>query len=221
MGGGEITGAEAQLDGVTAPKQKRSALAFSRVKQAALDLMCDPDTVDFRLADVSRAAGVSIGSIYARVQGKAELVRLVQREELERLNAELDAIGAEAEGHPSLEAAADAMVRGYVRALAERADLLRYLAWVSTGDAEIRRQGRASEQAARGVFVRVLREACDRAGIAVADDDLAWCFQLVNGVLAHSLSLNTLRADQPVELENRDGIAGRLSVTIIAFLRRD
>jgi AcrR family transcriptional regulator len=56
------------------PLQRRSAESLERVLQAGLDVLTDIGFEGFTLLEVSRRAGVSIGSIYARVPSREALI---------------------------------------------------------------------------------------------------------------------------------------------------
>ncbi|MEA1652799.1 TetR/AcrR family transcriptional regulator [Nitrospirillum sp. BR 11164] len=60
------------------PKQNRSHASFERVLEAATALLQERGYEDFTLNEVSRRSGVSIGSIYGRVDSKDALIRTVQ-----------------------------------------------------------------------------------------------------------------------------------------------
>ena len=76
------------MRGVSEPKQQRSRDSFAKVRAAVLQLLHERGTGQFALAEVSARAEVSIGSIYGRVSSKAELLRVVQNQEFERLDVE-------------------------------------------------------------------------------------------------------------------------------------
>lgn len=63
---------------VQPPQQERSRASFERVLQAATSLLEEQGFDGFTLAEVSKRAGVSIGSIYARVKSKDDLFYVVQ-----------------------------------------------------------------------------------------------------------------------------------------------
>lgn len=65
-----------------APKQNRSHASFERVLDAATALLQERGYEDFTLNEVSRRSGVSIGSIYGRVDSKDALIRTVQTRSL-------------------------------------------------------------------------------------------------------------------------------------------
>ncbi len=60
------------------PQQERSRASFERVVEAATTLLAEEGYDGFTLAEVSRRAGVSIGSIYARVKSKDDLFLVIQ-----------------------------------------------------------------------------------------------------------------------------------------------
>ncbi|MEU9060268.1 TetR/AcrR family transcriptional regulator [Streptomyces sp. NPDC048430] len=82
--------------GIRAPKQERSQRSFDRVLDTTLELLAEKGYQGFALTEVSRRSGVSVGSIYTRVDGKDDLLRaaqirfqeqlLFEQEELTRLD---------------------------------------------------------------------------------------------------------------------------------------
>jgi AcrR family transcriptional regulator len=60
------------------PQQERSRASFERVLQAATSLLEEEGYDGFTLAEVSKRANVSIGSIYARVKSKDDLFYVIQ-----------------------------------------------------------------------------------------------------------------------------------------------
>ncbi len=63
---------------VSPPQQERSRASFERVLEAGTALLEEQGYEGFTLAEVSRRAGVSIGSIYARVKSKDDLFFVIQ-----------------------------------------------------------------------------------------------------------------------------------------------
>ena len=70
------------------PKQGRSRASFEKVIAAARTLMAESGYDGFTLADVVRASGVSIGSIYHRVSSKDDLLRVLHTRVLEEIEVE-------------------------------------------------------------------------------------------------------------------------------------
>ena len=63
---------------VQPPQQERSRASFERVIRAATELLEEEGYDGFTLAEVSKRANVSIGSIYARVKSKDDLFYVIQ-----------------------------------------------------------------------------------------------------------------------------------------------
>lgn len=74
------------------PQQARSRASLDRVLAAARDLLARNGYDGFTLLEVSQQAQVSIGSIYGRVTGKEDLIRLVHAAVVADLAAEEDAL---------------------------------------------------------------------------------------------------------------------------------
>lgn len=72
-----------------APLQGRSRESYERMMVAAERLLAERGDGDFTLSEVSRAAGVSIGSIYNRFENKDALLHAVQMRILVRVNGEM------------------------------------------------------------------------------------------------------------------------------------
>lgn len=77
-----------RADAGRAPKQDRSRASFERVIDAAMHMLRESGHADFTLSEVSRRSKVSIGSIYCRVDGKDELVRVLQQRAYEQMDRE-------------------------------------------------------------------------------------------------------------------------------------
>jgi AcrR family transcriptional regulator len=70
------------------PLQRRSRASFERVLEAATELLNEEGYQGFTLAEVSRRARVSIGSIYARVTSKDALFYAIHERVLELISEE-------------------------------------------------------------------------------------------------------------------------------------
>ncbi|AGZ34926.1 TetR/AcrR family transcriptional regulator [Pseudomonas sp. SWI6] len=73
---------------VRPPQQDRSRQSLEKVLTAARQLLCESLTADLTLIEVSKAAGVSIGSIYGRFKGKDDLLQVVFEDALEKMDLE-------------------------------------------------------------------------------------------------------------------------------------
>ncbi len=169
------------------PQQERSRASFERVIEAATALLAEEGYDGFTLAGVSRRAGVSIGSIYARVRSKDDLFLVIQ----DRFTA-----STESESwldHPERwsECSSDDLVRGIVIELGQgfqrNAPLLRVFMHRGIVDPVVadRSSRSVSELADR---VEALLLTC-RPEIAHPDPELAVdvAFRIVWGTLAHQI----------------------------------
>src|SRR4051812_29557160 len=88
------------------PKQERSRASFERAVDAAVALLVERRSDAFTLAEVAARGGVSIGSIYGRVDSKDDLLRAAHAREMARIAAEQERVfGAPAPAGESLHAA--------------------------------------------------------------------------------------------------------------------
>lgn len=99
-----------------APVQERSRESYERMMAAAEQLLGERGDGDFTLSEVSRAASVSIGSIYNRFENKEALLHAVQLRVLERVNREM---GERIAGAIGTYAGLDQLVQRLVDAIAE------------------------------------------------------------------------------------------------------
>ncbi|HEX8604196.1 MAG TPA: TetR/AcrR family transcriptional regulator [Pseudoduganella sp.] len=108
------------------PKQGRSRQSFERIIEATIELLRERAYDQITLAEICQRSGVSTGSLYGRVDGKDELLRVVQVRYLERLGEqfaeEAARIAAEAHG---LEQMVPAVVTGFGNLLRDNASVLR------------------------------------------------------------------------------------------------
>jgi AcrR family transcriptional regulator len=77
-----------EIQAIRPPQQRRSRASFDRVLDAGTELLQDKGWDGFTLAEVSRRAKVSIGSIYARVPSKDALLYTIYDRYQEVLRAE-------------------------------------------------------------------------------------------------------------------------------------
>ncbi len=85
---------------VRPPQQDRSRQSLEKVLAAARQLLCESPTADLTLNDVSKTAGVSIGSIYGRFKGKEDLLQVVFEDALEKMDLEWQNLMSELAARP-------------------------------------------------------------------------------------------------------------------------
>jgi AcrR family transcriptional regulator len=74
--------------GLRPPLQERSRASLERAVAAGTELLAEKGYDAFTLAEVSRRANVSIGSIYARVSSKENLIRLIHARAMDEMRDE-------------------------------------------------------------------------------------------------------------------------------------
>lgn len=99
-----IDRAAVDVDGVRPPRQERSRRTLDRITEAALALLAEHGPAGTTVQDIVRRAGSSVGSFYARFDGKEDLFRYLDervwreaRERWDRAVAEADPPGGDLE----------------------------------------------------------------------------------------------------------------------------
>src|SRR5512133_3665609 len=123
------------------PLQRRSQESLERVLQAGAELLLEVGYDGFTLQEVSRRAGVSIGSIYARAPSKEALVLAIYDREMARVSAANEKLRETAQldglkGRDLIIALVDLMARSTL----EHADILRVFMYRAMVDPEIFRR---------------------------------------------------------------------------------
>ena len=129
------------IPGVNRPLQARSAATYARILDAAEKLLRDRDLDALRIEDLIEEAGVSIGSFYARFDGKdAILGALLERyrDETEGFVRRRPSVGAR-----GLDAACRWFVAQRVRRFQRRRGMLRVLTLETRRRPELAAEARA------------------------------------------------------------------------------
>lgn len=172
------------------PKQARSRQSFEKTIEAALSLLQERGTDDFTLAEVSARSGVSIGSIYARFEGKDELIRVAHGRKMDDIDAvsthlfQALRIGSDA----GLEERTRAAVDVSIQILRRYADILRPFMLRATHDEAISRRGAASHFALAKHFSELLHAWPDGS---LQQADIDWSFNVIYSVVARRLGLGS------------------------------
>jgi AcrR family transcriptional regulator len=159
--------------GLRPPQQRRSRESLERVLRAGEELLSASGYDGFTIAEVSRSAKVSVGSVYGRFENKDALVYEIHRRMLERMRPSPD------EEERSIQAASALDLRGAVehaiRQLADATDaerpLLRTFMLRGAVDARIAGPGSEASQATGRHFKAILLARRDEIGHP--DPDLA------------------------------------------------
>jgi AcrR family transcriptional regulator len=172
------------------PKQARSRQSFEKTIEAALALLQERGNDEFTLADVSARSGVSIGSIYARFQGKDELLRVAHGRKMDDIDAVSTHLFEPLPTRPdaALESVAREAVDLIIDVLRRYADILRPFMLRATQDETIAQRGAASHAALAGHFADVLGKW---PGGFLGQAEIDWCFNVVYSVVARRLGLGS------------------------------
>lgn len=144
------------------PKQSRSRASLERLLRAAADLLIEKGYAEFTLQEVSKRANVSIGSIYNRFNSKENLIRQVQRNELEALEVDSAvAINMIRRQNLKLRQLVPAVIRQYGDILRKYQGILRPLMEISVVDEVVREIGKQHAWQNTEDFLKLLLECKD------------------------------------------------------------
>jgi AcrR family transcriptional regulator len=172
---------------VSPPQQERSRASFERVLEAGTSLLEEKGYEGFTLAEVSRRAGVSIGSIYARVKGKDDLFYVIQDRFMSRTEGQPGFTDVAAWEHLPTAEMILAAVREIGRVFQEDAPLLRVFMHRGIVDDAVNVRSSASVSHFSDSFEQLLLTRRDE--IAHPDPELAVdvAFRMAWGTLARQI----------------------------------
>nr|WP_179722864.1 TetR/AcrR family transcriptional regulator [Petropleomorpha daqingensis] len=204
---------------VREPKQERSRQSFEKALDAAVALMVERRSGAFTLAEVAERAGVSIGSMYGRVDSKDDLIRTVHAREMARIRNEQEEVFATAapadEDLPRL-------VRRIIVTTAEHlrrnAAVLAPLMVVGSQDPQVFAAGRPVYYGLVEAFCSALLTHRDEIRRADPDRAVVWSFDVVYSVVARHLGLGSA-PDFAVGLADWDQVLDDLTEIVTAFLQ--
>ncbi|QKJ20426.1 TetR/AcrR family transcriptional regulator [Microbacterium hominis] len=207
------------MNGVTEPKQQRSRDSFAKVRSAVLQLLQERGTGQFSLAEVSAVAGLSVGSIYGRVSSKAELLRAVQSEEFDRLDAHTEShVSSAAAGAETFEQATSAIVTVYAEILRKNRELLSPFFLLGIEDRAILDRGRQSGDAGQAVFVRALLAAAEEHDVELTEARADWAFEIFYSLCVRYLGLGVATTASPDSDYDWNELLRRLADTVHLIL---
>jgi AcrR family transcriptional regulator len=204
--------------GIRPPQQRRSRESLERVLKAGERVLEAKGYEGFTIAEVSRRAKVSVGSVYGRFESKEALIRAIHLRMMERLTGPEEELAA-APDDAALDLAR-VVARG-VHALADSMErerkLLRVFMIRGAVDPAISGPGSESSRAAGRAFQTAV--LARRGEIGHPDAELAAdiAFRMVYDVLARQVMHGpTFESDRPVAW---DALVGELIAAVLAYLR--
>jgi AcrR family transcriptional regulator len=199
------------------PQQERSRASFERVLAAGAQLLEERGYEAFTLAEVSRRAKVSIGSIYGRVESKEDLVRAIHARAMEELAGEhREAIGARNVARLSTVALIGEAVREFSEPIRKHARLLSVFMHRGAVDDVIAASGSLSSRETGDRFKELILSRRDE--IVHPDPELAVdvAFRMAYCTLARQIMYGpTFESEREVEW---DELVGELGVACASYL---
>lgn len=174
---------------LNAPRQQRSAESWERVLVAGAKILAERGYEGFTVGEVCREAGVTTGSIYARVPSKQALFHVISEREIERIIREVEAhVSALIKPGQTLEEAIATVVSESVMEFEHESGLLRAMLLASTHDQVIYDMGQRLMSRARDRFVGVF--APDVGEIDAPDPVKAvdLCFRILSAMMVRRIT---------------------------------
>lgn len=211
---GETQRMERILDGISQPRQQRSRESFARVRSATLALLAEKGPGGVTIADVSERANVSVGTIYGRVGNRANLLRVVQEEELARIVESMTHRLSELKigGENSV----SGVIRTFVMEMQASSPSIRALVATAAALGELSQAGPASWRAIRRVVLDALREASDAPRGPMDLHWLNWVFEVIDSSTVHQLE-----APMREDLADVDQFIDNLTRTVTLLMAAD
>ncbi|NYJ08060.1 TetR/AcrR family transcriptional regulator [Petropleomorpha daqingensis] len=177
---------------VREPKQERSRQSFEKALDAAVALMVERRSGAFTLAEVAERAGVSIGSMYGRVDSKDDLIRSAHAREMARIrNEQEETFGTAAPADEDLPRLVRRIIVTTAEHLRRNAAVLAPLMVVGSQDPQVFAAGRQSYDGLVEGFCSALLTHRDEIRRADPDRAVAWSFDVVYSVVARYLGLGS------------------------------
>jgi AcrR family transcriptional regulator len=186
------------------PLQRRSQESLERVLQAGAELLLDVGYDGFTLQEVSKRAGVSIGSIYARAPSKEALILAIYDREMARVSAANEKLRETAhleglKGRELIIALVDLMARSTL----EHADILRVFMYRAMVDEEIFRRGSERSTMLSRAFEEALLEHKDEFSHPNPELAIDVAFRFVYNTLVRRVTHgDTFESQRPLSEED-------------------
>ncbi len=208
------TGDPSAAAGVRPPQQRRSRESLERVLRSGERLLAQKGYEGFTIAEVSRRAKVSVGSVYGRFENKDALVQALHRRMLERM-------AANGGGSAAADADLDVAVRRGIGALSAGMDrersVLRVFMMRGAVDQAISGPGSEASRAVARRFTEAVLVHRDEIGHPDPEIAADVAFRIAYDVLARNVMYGPT-FESSVEID-WDTLTEELSVASLTYLR--
>ncbi|MFD7292957.1 TetR/AcrR family transcriptional regulator [Streptomyces sp. NPDC059897] len=207
-----------KTSGIRAPKQERSQRSFDLVLDTTLGLLAEKGYSGFALTEVSRRSGVSVGSIYTRVDGKDDLLRAAQSRFQERLLADHRRMtDPERWAGAGLAELVPQLIADFAGVLEQQGKTLGAFLQLGAVDPAVAKVGKAGYMDARDRFVDLVLSLRDEIEHPDPARAVSSCFTTVYAALARALALDV--APEAAEGSDLPTLIEDLGAMTLAFLR--
>jgi len=174
---------------LNAPRQQRSAASWERVLVAGAKILAERGYEGFTVGEVCREAGVTTGSIYARVPSKQALFHVISEREIQRIMREANEHVSELikPGQPLAEVI-PAVVTEFVTEFERESPLLRAMLLESTHDQVIYDLGQKLTSQAQERFVAIFAVHRDEIDAADPAKAVELCFRTLSAMMVRRIT---------------------------------
>lgn len=209
-----------RADGNRMPKQERSRTSLRRLIDTAARMLAKDGYSDFTLQDLSKKAGVSIGSIYHLFPSKQELVREVQVQFLDRIEGEHAlVINALRREELPLRKLVPFVIRDYGGFLKKNAGMLRVFMQIAPLDDIVASNGKKYFAEAVRDFELLLLDRSDEIRHPDPKHAVNACYTVMYATIGRFLGLGT--TPDVMGEGDWDQLLDDLSLMILQFLLAD
>lgn len=201
----------------TPPKQGRSRVALEKLLKATREILSEGTFEQLTISGISKRSGVSVGSIYARFEGKDELFLAVMADVLAELDSEWSDLiqGLRRQELPLIEKVPAAICALADHLKCHAAILKPFMARGS--DPRVAVFGKATHLKTSSTFKELLLESRDEFSHPNPDHAVSACFSIAYAALARFLGLGSA-ADAAGE-GDWDQLKQDLGVMCVGFLK--
>lgn len=170
------------------PRQKRSQEAYARILSAGREILEQSGVDGFTVQEVSKRAGVSVGSIYLRTPSREALLLAIHADEMSRLEREEDWLDPPASPPVDVRAYVESVVVKTAEQMLGNARILRAFMRRGPEDPEVWSRGSAASQRVAALFETALLVCRDSFRHPDPETAVDFAFRMVYSVTARRIT---------------------------------